>query len=74
MNLSRQDRDPGSGLQRGLVAWVLWVLASVIGGAILALVAEPLEILGFLLLPGVILWNCAGVGAETLPLLPPKGI
>lgn len=42
-------------MRRGLLAWVLWVLASVIGGAILALVAEPLEIIGFLFLPGVIL-------------------
>lgn len=51
MNPDSQDRNPGS----GLLAWVLWVLASAAGGAILALLAEPLGIVGFLFLSGVVL-------------------
>ena len=55
MDVSGQDREVGSGLLRGLLAWALWVIASATGGAILAPIGEPLEIVGFLFLPGVVL-------------------
>lgn len=42
-------------MRRGLLAWVLWLLAGAAGGVVGGLASEPLGIDGYLLLPGLAL-------------------
>ncbi len=55
MALSEHEQGREQSLRRGLRAWVLWVLASAVGGAVGGLASEPLGIDGYVLLPGLAL-------------------